>query len=579
MSRDAFSGKLGGIGGARFHRQRYSTRVFRVAGRAGLRLRRRRGHVSPYAIRRGMGAGARAAAGLIARGTRRVVVKTRYTRIYDGDIGAARAHLRYIQRDGVTREGESGVLYDAASDEVDVAAFLRRSQQDPYQFRLIVSPEDSARLGDLKPFVRDLLRQMQYDLDTGLDWVAADHFNTGHPHTHVVIRGRDLAGRDLVIARNYITHGFRARAQGLITLELGPESDLERLQKLSNEVGQERFTRIDRSLLARAREGVLAISRAKGRDPLQQTLRIGRLRSLERLGLAVERRPGVWILDRGLEGKLRRLGERADKFKMMQRALREAGIDRAATSIALFGRAQRKTPLIGKVVGVGLIDEITDRTWVVVDAIDGRAHYAELGRLNPADVPARGMLVALGGDRLQDKPQSFPRFQLLSSMGLEQLEAYDGPTWLDEAIVRRVTIDKAMPGFATELRQRLLARADWLKERGLAELSPSGEVSAGPEAIATLRQRETQRVAQALAAELNASYIPHAGGRRIDGVYQRSVMTPTGRLAVIRREDTFTLAPWKPALEQMRGRTVIGFAGRSRLTWTLNRGRGLPERS
>jgi Protein of unknown function (DUF3363) len=233
--------------------------------------------------------------------------------------------------------------------------------------------------------------------------------------------------------------------------------------------------------------------------------------------------------------------------------------------------------LIGKVVGVGLIDEITDRTWVVVDAIDGRAHYAELGRLNPADVPGRGMIVALGGDRLQDKPESFPRFQLLSSMGLDQLESYEGPTWLDEGIVKRLTIDRAMPGFAAELRQSLLARAQWLRERGLAEASPSGEALAAPEAIATLRQRETRRVSQALAAELNASYIPHAPGRRIDGVYERAVTTPTGRLAVIRREDTFTLAPWKPALEQMRGRAVIGFVGQNRLTWTLDRGRGLPE--
>jgi len=136
-----------------------------------------------------------------------------------------------------------------------------------------------------------------------------------------------------------------------------------------------------------------------------------------------------------------------------------------------------------------------------------------------------------------------------------------------------------MPGFAAELRQRLVARAHWLKERGLAEVSQSGDTSVGPEAIATLRQRETRRVAQALAAELNASYIPHAPGRRIDGVYERSVTTPTGRLAVIRREDTFTLAPWKPALEQMRGRTVIGFVGRSRLTWTLDRGRGLSQHS
>ena len=37
------------------------------------------------------------------------------------------------------------------------------------------------------------------------------------------------------MARDYIAHGVRARAQGLITLALGPETDLERTQKLFNE--------------------------------------------------------------------------------------------------------------------------------------------------------------------------------------------------------------------------------------------------------------------------------------------------------------------------------------------------------
>ena len=93
--------------------------------------------------KRGMGAGVRAAAGLFEPGTRRVIVKARYTRIVAGELGAARAHLRYIQRDGVTREGEPGRLYDAAGDDADGPAFLDRSEHDPHQFRFIVSAEDS----------------------------------------------------------------------------------------------------------------------------------------------------------------------------------------------------------------------------------------------------------------------------------------------------------------------------------------------------------------------------------------------------------------------------------------------------
>ena len=95
----------------------------------------------------------------------------------------------------------------------------------------------------------------------------------------------------------------------------------------------------------------------------------------------LERGPGqTGIVDaepEGLRPALGQLGDRADKFKMMQRALREAGLDRGAASMALFEKGPRKAPLIGKVVGVGMVDEITDRTWVVVDAVDGRQRDAD----------------------------------------------------------------------------------------------------------------------------------------------------------------------------------------------------------
>jgi type IV secretory pathway VirD2 relaxase len=580
MQQDDFKPKLGRMRDAgRTRLIKHTTRVFRQAGKAGVRALRQKGHVAPSALRRGMGAGVRAAAGLIAPGSRRVIVKARYTRIVGGNLGAARTHIKYILRDGVTREGMPGHLYDASHDEADGSAFLDRSGEDPHQFRFIVSPEDSARLADLKPFIRDLLSQMERDLETKLDWVAVDHFNTGHPHTHIVIRGRDDQGRDLVMARDYIAHGVRARAQGLITLELGPETDLERTQKLFNETGQERLTRLDRSLLARARDGILVITTAEEQDPVQQTLRIGRLKTLERLGLAQERQQGVWQLDGKLESKLRRLGERADKFRTMQQVLRELGIDRGAAAMALFERGPRKVPLIGKVIGVGMVDEITDRTWVVVDAADGRIHYADLGRIAPDAIPHRGMLVALAGDEtLRGKPTSVPRLEVLSEVEVGRLATYDGPTWLDEAIIGRFQMQNQTAGVAAELRQALADRAHWLVERELADFTPAKEVSLRPHMMRSLRQRETAHLADTLSRQLNAIHVPHESGTRISGVYERSITTPTGKLAVIRSADTFTLAPWKPALEPLRGRAVLGLVSPNRVMWTLDRGRTLPGR-
>ncbi|MFX8875791.1 DUF3363 domain-containing protein, partial [Acinetobacter baumannii] len=81
-------------------------------------------------------------------------------------------------------------------------------------------------------------------------------------------------------------------------------------------------------------------------------------------------------------------------------------------------------------IAVGLVDEISDRHYVIVDGMDGRAHYAELGRLRPDEVPARGAIVSLVSDSLHGRPRSAPRLKVLSPVSPQELATYDGPTWL-----------------------------------------------------------------------------------------------------------------------------------------------------
>jgi len=68
----------------------------------------------------------------------------------------------------------------------------------------------------------------------------------GHTHAHVVIRVKDDQGQDLIMARDYVTHGIRQRAGELLTLELGPEDEFEQQLKLAREVEADRLTRLDR---------------------------------------------------------------------------------------------------------------------------------------------------------------------------------------------------------------------------------------------------------------------------------------------------------------------------------------------
>jgi type IV secretory pathway VirD2 relaxase len=478
---DAFKPKLGRIGDAgRGKAIRFSTRVATETARHTLR---RKGHIDPNAHRRGLATGAVAATGSFAPGTRRVVVRARYVRHVKGDLGPARAHLRYILRDGTTREAEPGRLYDAQGERADADAFLARSEGDPHQFRFIVSIEDSAQIADLRPVIRDMMRQMEQDLGTHLDWVAVDHFNTGHPHTHVAMRGRDERGQDLIIARDYIAHGLRARAQELETVELGPETELERLAKRSNEIGQERLTSLDRTLIRRSAENVLVMSAVPQDDGARRTQLVGRLRKLESLGLAKERRAGVWSLDPELEPKLRRLGERADKIKMMQRALAEVGLERSPGTLALFDRGTRKEALIGKVVGSGLVDEISDRSWVVIDGVDGRVHYVELGRLRPETVPPRGAVVRLVPDRLGGKPQSPPRLEVLARTASRELATHEGPIWIDRLVVDGLPSTQVHRGYGAELSASVEARRAWLVQHDLGRRTADGRFELRQEAI------------------------------------------------------------------------------------------------
>ena len=323
---------------------------------------------------------------------RRVIIKSRIVKLAGKGMGAARAHLRYIQRDGVTREGESGELYDAEQDRVDGKAFLERSEGDRHQFRFIVSAEDGAEYDDLKPLTRRLMARIEEDLATHLDWVAVDHYNTGHPHTHILVRGRDERDKDLIIARDYITTGMRERAAEIVSLDFGPRSDFEIEDRLRREVEQERLTSIDRRLIRDMDEAGLVA--ATDRDAFQQSLRVGRLQKLRRLGLAEEFRPGRWRLETGLEDTLRRIGERGDIIKTMHREMAGQNIARSPSDYTILDPGDpTASPVIGRVVARGLSDELKDRHYLIVDGIDGRPHYVDIGRGEATEPTPDGSIV------------------------------------------------------------------------------------------------------------------------------------------------------------------------------------------
>lgn len=336
-------------------------------------------------------------------GSRRVIVKQRSVRAAWKD-GRARAHLRYIQRDGTSRDGERGQLYSATEDRADGDAYLDRGKDDRHQFRFIVSPEDGAELSDLTAYTRDFMKQVEADLGTKLDWVAVNHYNTGHPHVHIIVNGRDDTGGDLVINGDYLSAGLRERASELASLELGPVTEIEQTRKLSAEIDRDRFTRIDEAMAGEADDRFLDLRHepAAPKRQFERTLRLRRLAKLEKMGLATEHAPGVWELSKDMEPALRELGERGDIIRTMRKALGPQGGERDPMSFQIHDGVP-ETPIIGRVVDKHLSDELGENLTIVVDGIDGRTHHiagiaperledARIGsvvQIGPAEVTAR----------------------------------------------------------------------------------------------------------------------------------------------------------------------------------------------
>ena len=373
---DRFEPKLGRARAKGKSRQKFISRVLRAASKAGPVSERGLGS------KRGMGAEcgrgqvvARLVGDRLSATSRRVAVKARLVNLKRAAVGSAIAHLKYIERDGVTPKGERGRAYDRERDRADIVEFEKRGAQDRHQFRFIVSPEDAAELGDLKPYTRDLMAQMERDLGSRLEWVAVDHWDTEHPHTHIVVRGVAEDGEDLIIARAYISHGMRVRAAELMTRSLGPRTERDIEASLVAQVIQERWTGLDAAIERVAQDYIVRESDLPGSsDLIHRSILVGRLEQLKVMELA-ERQQTGWEMAPHWRETLRAMGERGDIIRTMQRAM-----GKEPQEIVILDPEQLRGPIVGRIVSKGFVNEIEDQPYLAIDGLDGRAHYVKLAK-------------------------------------------------------------------------------------------------------------------------------------------------------------------------------------------------------
>ena len=511
---------------------------------------------------------------LITSRSRGAVVKARV--VHNSGRGSPlTTHLTYLSREGVTRDGEKAQLFGPDNDRIDPKEFAERFEGDRHHFRFIVSPDDATEMSDLKSFTRDLVAQMQKDLDTKLNWAGVAHWNTEHPHIHLIVRGVRDNGENLVIARDYIKEGMRDRARDLITQELGPRTEQDIRRELERQIATERWTKLDRQLMCdMTREGVIDLAPLPGRQPDGfHALKVGRLRKLEALGLADEVGAEQWTIFDKAEVTLCALGERGDIIKRIHRGLSASGIQRNAASYVLVGESLHD-PIIGRLVGRGLDDELKGTAYAVVDGVDGRTHHIRLPDLDATSDSAVGSIVEL---RKFDDARGNARAALAvrSDLSLEQQISASGATWLDRQAIARTPTPLGFGGFGAEVRDAMEQRAAFLVREGLGECQSKG-VHFKPGLIETLQRRELDALGKRLTEESGLAFAPLKPGNHVSGSYGRRFALASGRFAMISDGLGFQLVPWSPSLEKHLGQQVSGISRHTGgIDWSFARKRGL----
>lgn len=643
--------------------------AIRIAGRVG-QGKTARGSQRSSTTKRGPRAhfvkGGKAQPRPVFAGQRRVVVKARFVAHGSGKGAPLRVHVAYLAREArqgqeqasqqavaeTNPELDGSVSYLSREDNGNTAGLSFYNQResdldgkrltavwvnDARHFRIIVSAEDGSALGDLRPFIREVMSGLEMKTGTKLEWIAVDHHDTDNPHTHILLRGRRADGQDLFIPSKLISSGIREHAQEIVTRVLGPRQQVDLVRERWRDIDLAGPSGLDRELL-RSRDRL-------GRIQVTRPDLIARLERLEGWALASRERDG-WRVASDLTAKLKAVATHAQVEKLVG----GARLGKGAGSVR---EADANTPTRGELVHFGPLDDLGETFLAIVENEHGEHRYTTLERaddlaqldgvrigahvrLEPRDVDVRPSDIAVanvaartGGEySIAHHASAMPgashalmeanvrRLEAMRRMGLverqadgvfliaedhlEQALAYEQKLALRSPLAARVDsflalkdqvraagptrLDRILSGVEEPLdgKGRLAsAEATALQQRRLylieQGLMGPGDDKLGHHALSTMARAEVESAARHASQHLGVPVITQAR-TSIEGVYVQRVDLAQGRMAIIMQERQAFMVPWRPALERFAGREVHGAMRSNGLSWSLSikRGPNLP---
>jgi hypothetical protein len=282
------------------------------------------------------------------------IVKTHYS-------DSMKAHEKqikeYLAREGTDIDGSCAKLYGTDREEY-------KANMSARNFRIFISPQKGKEM-DLEELTRTFEKKLEMDSGYKFYWQGANHYNTAHPHAHLLINGVDRNGREVRFSPDMIKTFMRENARDICTRRLGIRTEREMRMERDGLLRAARWTKFDEQIKGNSYEGKVNLDAL----PMKERIRyMERLDYLRGLGLCKFER-GVYKLEQDWEETLRNAGRY------------ETYLDARKSSPNLRMYRGEEGTISGTVKKIYKLDEdANENNAMVIEGKDGKSYYVPLYR-------------------------------------------------------------------------------------------------------------------------------------------------------------------------------------------------------
>ena len=147
--------------------------------------------------------------------------------------------------------GERKVVYGQEALEEYKSKMVGR------HYKFIISPD--SKDVPMEQFTTAFMHRMQAEMGFRLDWIAAIHNDTGHPHVHILVNGKTSDGLEpsRLFRKDFIRHRCRTIASEITTNMIGPRTDEQKKAYKDSSTRALRWTTLDQQILEAEKDGVV----------------------------------------------------------------------------------------------------------------------------------------------------------------------------------------------------------------------------------------------------------------------------------------------------------------------------------